>query len=256
VEHGKARAVDAEIVVLLVAVATAAGFVDAIAGGGGLLTLPALLMAGLSPVEAIATNKLQGTFGVAASSFAFWRAGHVDLRRLGPAVAAVALGAAAGSMLVQSLELAWLESAVPAILIVIAAYFAFAPRLNQNNRQARLGRLPFAVLVAAPIGAYDGFLGPGAGSMYLIGLVALAGDDLLEGTAATKILNLTSNAVALAIFSAGGQLDYGLGLAMAAGQVAGGRIGAATAMAGGAALIRPLVVIVSMAVAASLLLRG
>lgn len=259
VVDGRGRAdpvMEWEIVALMVAVAAAAGFVDAIAGGGGLLTLPALMMAGLPPVAAIATNKLQGTFGVAASSFAFWRAGLIDLRRLAPAVGAVAAGAAAGSLLVQGLDLAWLESAVPLILIAVAAYFAFAPRLHEGARRVRLGRIAFALAVAAPIGAYDGFLGPGAGSMYLMGLVALAGDDLLKGTAGTKILNLTSNAVALAVFSLAGQIDYTLGLAMAAGQVVGGRAGAHAAMARGATLIRPLVVIVSIAVAASLLLKG
>lgn len=246
-----------EIVALLTAVAAAAGFVDAIAGGGGLLTLPALMMAGLSPVEAIATNKLQGTFGVAASSFAFWRAGLIDVRELAPAVAATAAGAAIGSLAVRGLDLDWLNRAVPVILILVAAYFAFAPRLSGSAPRApRLGPAGFALGAAFPVGAYDGFLGPGAGSMYLLGFVVLGGRGLLEATAGTKLLNLTSNAVALAIFSASGDIDYRVGLAMAAGQVLGSRAGAKTALARGAGLIRPLVVIVSIAVAVSLLLKG
>lgn len=248
--------VELEIVGLLVAVAVCAGFVDAIAGGGGLLTLPALLMAGLAPVEAIATNKLQGTFGVAASSFVFWRAGHLDVSRLRPAVAAVAVGAGLGSLAVQWIDPQRLRLVVPAVLLLVAAYFALAPYLGGSARRARLGPLAFAAAVAAPIGAYDGFLGPGAGSMYLMGLVALSGADLVKGVAGTKLLNLTSNAVALAIFAAAGHVDYAVGLAMAAGQVLGGRAGARTAMARGAPLIRPLVVVVSIAIAVSLLLRG
>lgn len=255
-DRATGNAVEFEVLGLLVAVAVCAGFVDAIAGGGGLLTLPALLMAGLPPVAAIATNKLQGTFGVASSSFAFWRAGHIDLAELRLPVAAVASGAALGSLGVQAVDPEWLRPAVPAVLLLVAAYFAFAPYMREAAPRARLGPLAFAIGVAGPIGAYDGFVGPGAGSMYLMALVALAGAGLVEGVAATKLLNLTSNAVALAIFMAAGHVDYAVGLAMAAGQVLGARAGARTAMAGGAPLIRPLVVIVSIAIAASLLLRG
>ncbi len=246
-----------EIVGLLVAVAVCAGFIDAIAGGGGLLTLPALVTAGLPPVAAIATNKLQGTFGVAAASFAFWRAGHIELARLWPAVIAVAAGAALGALAVQGIDPDWLRRLVPIVLLLVAAYFAFAPRLGESvRRRFRLGPLAFALGVAGPIGAYDGFFGPGAGSLYLMGLVALFGADLVRGVAATKLLNLTSNAVALVLFAVAGHVDYGVGLAMAAGQIVGARVGARTAMTRGAVLIRPLVILVSIAIAGSLLLQG
>src|SRR5690606_33818680 len=119
-----------------------------------------------------ATNKLQGTFGVAASAYAFWRAGYVDLARLRPAVVAVAVGAVLGSLAVQWLDPDRLRMAMPLVLVAVAVYFAVSPRLHQGAApRARLGPLPFALVVAAPVGAYDGFLGPGAGSMYLIGLV-------------------------------------------------------------------------------------
>jgi uncharacterized membrane protein YfcA len=248
--------VDLEIVGLLVAVAACAGFVDAIAGGGGLLTLPALLMAGMPPAAAIATNKLQGTFGVAASSYAYWRAGLLDVSWLRLAVMTTAVGAALGSAAVQWIDPDWLRLVVPVALLIIAGYFAFAPYLQQRTSRRRLGPLPFALGVAAPIGAYDGFLGPGAGSMYLIGLVALFGADLVKGVAGTKLLNLTSNAVALAIFAAAGNVDYAVGLAMAAGQIVGAQAGVSAALTKGAPLIRPLVIIVSIAVAVTLLLRG
>ncbi len=245
-----------EIVCLLVAAAVCAGFVDAIAGGGGLLTLPALLMAGLPPAEAIATNKLQGTFGVAASSFAFWRAGHIDFAELAPAVAAAAVGAVLGSLAVQWIDPAWLRRAVPVILLVVAAYFAFAPQLGSGDRKARLGRVAFALGAALPIAAYDGFLGPGTGSMLLIAFIALYGADLMAAIAGTKLLNFTSNIVSLAVFAAMGNVNYRVGLAMAAGQVLGAQLGARAAMVHGAPLIRPLVVVVSIAIAVSLILRG
>lgn len=244
-----------EVLGLLVLVAACAGFVDAIAGGGGLLTLPALLIAGQTPAEAIATNKLQGTFGVAASSFAFWRAGHIDIAQWKVAIAAVAAGAAIGSLAVRAMDPDGLRRLVPVVLIFVAAYFAFAPRLGESIGRARVGPLAFALGVAAPIGVYDGFIGPGAGSLYLMGLVALGGTDLVKGVAATKLLNLTSNVVALSVFAATGHVDYVVGLAMAAGQVVGARAGAQTAMKRGTVLIRPLVVVVSIAIAVSLLLR-
>ena len=245
-----------ETLALLVAVATCAGFVDAISGGGGLLTLPALMFAGLSPVAAIATNKLQGTAGVAAASFTFWRAGHLDVRRLAIPVVMVAIGAGIGSVAVQWIDADRLRIAVPVVLLLVAAYFAAAPYLPSSKRMVKLSPPVFACAVAAPVGAYDGFLGPGAGSLYLLGFAAFFERNLIRGVAGTKLLNLTSNAVALAIFAAAGHVDYSVGLAMAAGQIVGARAGAVIAMSWGAKLIRPLVIIVSSAIAVSLLLRG
>lgn len=232
--------------------AAVAGFIDAIAGGGGLITLPALLLSGVSPVEAVATNKLQGTFGVAASSFTFWRRGHVDAKLLRGAIAATAAGALAGAMAVQLLDQRWLAGTMPFLLIAAAIYFAVRPA-PQPGVQPRVSPLMFAAFAAGPIGFYDGLFGPGAGSLYMLAFVALAGLPLLAATASTKILNLTSNVVALAVFIAGGQVLWGVGLPMAFGQAAGSWIGSRTAIAHGDRLIRPLIVIVSLVVAAKLL---
>src|SRR5690242_7217050 len=159
-----------ELAALLTLIALAAGFIDAIAGGGGLLTLPALLLAGLPPAAAIATNKLQGTFGVAASSHAYWRAGHVDIEVLVPSIIGAGLGAAAGSACVNRVDPGVLKVAVPTALIFIALYFALAPHLARAERHRPLGSIAVAVAVAFPVGFYDGFLGPGAGSFYMTGL--------------------------------------------------------------------------------------
>lgn len=245
---------DPMIIVLLVLAATAAGFVDAVAGGGGLITMPALLLAGLSPVEAVATNKLQGTFGVAAATHAFWRAGHLDFHALRYAIALTALGAAAGASSVQLLDQRWLTGAMPIVLLIVAAYFAFAPRLDSKSVRPRLGPVAFAAGVALPIGFYDGVFGPGTGSFFVLALVTLAGLGLVRATASTKALNLTSNLVSLAVFIASGHVVFSVGLPMALGQALGAKLGAHAAMAHGARLIRPLIVAVCCAIALRLLL--
>ncbi len=188
---------DYEIVLLLMFAAACAGFVDSIAGGGGLITLPALLLSGLTPVEAVATNKLQGTFGVAAATAGFARAGHIEFKSLAPLVAATGAGAALGALLVGTLDQQALAAAMPFALIAVAIYFALAPRLRRKATSAPLSLKVFALAVAAPIGFYDGFFGPGTGSLFALGFVSLMGLGLLQATANTKVLNLTSNLVSL-----------------------------------------------------------
>lgn len=243
-----------EVLLLLALAAFAAGFVDAIAGGGGLITLPALILAGLSPVEAIATNKLQGTFGVATSSYTFWRAGEINLASLWPAALATALGAAAGSAIVLQIDAAWLMATLPVLLVAVAIYFALLPRLRPampSTPRVRLAVL--GPLLGVTIGFYDGFLGPGTGSFFLLGFVALGGLGVLRATANTKLLNFVSNVTSVGVFALAGQITLIAGLVMAAGQIAGSRLGARTALKRGEDLIRPLVVAVTLLVALKLL---
>ncbi len=247
---------DYEIVLLLMLAAACAGFVDSIAGGGGLITLPALLLSGMTPVEAVATNKLQGTFGVAAATAGFARAGHIDFKSLAPLVATTGVGAALGALLVGTLDQQALATAMPFALIAVAVYFAIAPRLRRNKTSAPIAMRTFALAVAAPIGFYDGFFGPGTGSLFALGFVSLAGLGLLQATANTKVLNLTSNLVSLVIFVVTGHIVYAIGLPMALCQAAGAWIGTHTAMKHGERIIRPLLVIISVAVALRLLLDG
>lgn len=214
------------------------------------------MLAGLSPVEAIATNKLQGTAGVAASTRAFWQAGHLDTKALCMAIPAAATGAAIGCLAVGALDATLLKRAIPAALIVIALYFAFqrpaAGPAIPSEQPAPLSPTRTA-LVAFPVAAYDGFLGPGAGSFYMAGLTSLARAPLLTALANTKPLNLTSNAVALLIFALSGNLVLWAGLPMALAQFAGSRLGARAVLQHGASLIRPAVVTVSLLLATRLL---
>lgn len=245
---------DASTLALLAAAAFAAGFVDSIAGGGGLITLPALLLAGVPPVEAIATNKFQGTFGVATASHTFWRAGLIDGARILPAIACTLAGAALGSLTLLHVDSGWLAGLLPPLLVAVALYFALLPRLTRAG--AGRMRVPFAVLapiLGATIGFYDGFLGPGTGSFLLLGFVALGGLGMMDATATAKPLNFASNLASFLVFAASGHILFLAGLVMAAGQVAGAAAGSRLALAKGAALIRPLVVVTTLSIAAKLL---
>ncbi len=239
---------------ILFALALTAGVVDAIAGGGGLLTVPGLLWVGLSPVEALATNKAQGVFGTLAATAGFIRQGAIDPRRVGLVVLCTFLGAAAGAMLVQHLAPDLLSRLVPLLLIGFALYFLFSPRVSDLDSHRRISEPGFALLIGIGVGFYDGFFGPGTGTFFAIGYVALLGYNLRRATAHAKLLNFTSNLAAFLLFVAGGHILWPIALVMAAGQLAGGWIGAHLVIRHGARLIRPVLVIASLAVSGRLLI--
>ena len=243
-----------EVLGLLLAAGLLAGWVDAIAGGGGLIALPALLAAGLPPLQALATNKLQGSFGTLAATIHYTRAGEIDLRQAWPEALAALVGSLLGAWLVQGLETAWLEHIVPLLLAAFALYFLFSPRAGDLDSHRRLGHFAFALLIGGGVGFYDGFFGPGTGSLFAAAYIALAGYNLRRATAHTKLLNLASNLAALGLFLVIGEVVWEAGLVMAAGQFIGARLGAGTALKHGAAVIRPMLVLVSLAVCLKLLM--
>jgi len=241
-----------EVVALLMAVAFVAGVIDALAGGGGLLTIPALMAAGIAPVAAIATNKLQSSFGTASAVYAFARKGRIDFRRFRkPALAAFA-GSALGAWTLQRVSPAFLSGLIPLLLIAMVVYFALAPKASEEDRHSRLGPAALIGFVAA-IGFYDGFFGPGTGAFLTTALVALFGMGLVSATAHTKFLNLSSNVAALIALILGGKVLWTLGLLMALSSVLGGQLGAHLALRVGAKVIRPLLLVMSSLLTAKLL---
>lgn len=230
-----------------------AGFVDAIAGGGGLIALPALLSAGIPPIAAFGTNKVQSVIGTGMAALTYWRRGYVSLRALALAIGLTFVGAFIGALVVKSIDTSLLSFAVPAALILIACYFSFAPRLTDADRHARLQFAVFVPVMGFVIGFYDGIFGPGTGSFLTMGFVTLFGLGLTRAAGNTKVLNLTSNLGALALFIPSGDVVWSAAIAMAIGQLAGGYLGAITGIRFGARLIRPLVVIVSIVLALRLL---
>jgi len=237
----------------LFAVAMAAGFVDSIAGGGGLLCVPALLAAGLTPAAMLATNKLQGCFGTLSASINFVRAGHVDPRDMAPVIATVFVGAGAGAVAVQRLDPAFLGGVLPLLLIAVAGYFLAAPGIGGPPRRRILSPAGFALTLAPLLGFYDGFFGPGTGSFLMLVLVAFVGLDMLTATAETKVLNFTSNLASLLVFLLGGKIVWLAGLVMAVGQFAGARLGSHLVIARGAAVVRPCLVAGSLAITVKLI---
>jgi uncharacterized protein len=241
------------LVALLVLAAFVAGFVDSIAGGGGLITVPVLLLAGASPIEALSTNKVQGSFGAATAAFTYARAGHVNLRKQLPAAGVAFAAGVAGALLATVLPTEFLRDLLPIILIAIALFFALKPGLTDADRTARLSPLAFTALIVPLIGAYDGLIGPGAGAFYMIGFVMLAGYGVLKATAHTKLLNFASNLGGLIAFAVTGVPWWIVGIAMGVAQIAGASLGARLAMRIGARLIKPLLVVTSTLLALRLL---
>jgi uncharacterized protein len=245
--------VTTQLALILILAAFIAGFVDSIAGGGGLITVPILLLAGASPLQALATNKVQGSFGAATAAFTYARAGHVDLGRQLPA-AALAFGAGiAGALLAKTIPTDALRMALPIILIAIALFFALKPGLTDADRTARLTPAIFTATIVPLIGTYDGLIGPGAGAFYMIGFVMLAGHGVLKATAHTKLLNFASNIGGLLAFAITGAPWWIIGIAMGLAQVMGASLGARLAMRIGAQLIKPLLVVTSALLALRLL---
>lgn len=240
-------------VALLFCVAMLAGFIDSIAGGGGMLTVPALLSVGLSPAQALATNKLQSVGGSFSASLYFVRRKAVNLREQKLNIAMTFIGAILGATLIQHIQADILRQILPLLLIGLGIYFLLMPKVGEEDRQRRLHGLPFALVAGGCVGFYDGFFGPGAGSFYALAFITLCGFNLAKSTAHAKILNFTSNFGGLLFFMFGGKVVWGTGLVMLVGAVCGARLGARMVLSRGQSLIRPMVVIVSAVMSTKLL---
>ncbi|HIP39007.1 MAG TPA: hypothetical protein EYG88_06465 [Desulfocapsa sulfexigens] len=213
------------ILVLLFLAGILAGFIDSIAGGGGIITVPALLAVGIPPHQALATNKLQSSCGSLTAALNYTRRGLMNPRELFTGFFFSFLGALSGAIAVQFFEAAFLENLIIAMLIVLFAYTALSPKLGFKQQPHKIGHGLFYTVFGLLIGFYDGFFGPGTGSFWTISLVLLLGLDLKQATAQTKLFNVTSNLVALSIFLYSGLVLWGAGLAMGIGQIIGAYCG-------------------------------
>ncbi|GEM74210.1 TSUP family transporter [Vibrio sagamiensis] len=242
-----------EILTMLFFVASVAGFIDAMAGGGGLITLPALLASGLTPTQALATNKLQSSFGSFSASWFFVRNGVVSLKQMRLAIFCTFIGSAIGAEVVQYIDASILTSLIPVLLIAISLYFLLAPVTTQTDTKAKLSEAIFALSIGGGVGFYDGFFGPGTGSIFTVCFVVLANCSLIEATARTKVLNFTSNLAALLFFILAGLPVWEIGLTMAIGGFIGAQFGAKVVVTKGQKWIKPIVIIMSMLMALKLL---
>ncbi|GIG37313.1 TSUP family transporter [Cellulomonas pakistanensis] len=234
-------------VVLLVLAGFAAGWVDAVVGGGGLVQLPALLLVpGITPVQALATNKLAGIMGTSVSAVTYYRRVQPDLGTAGPMALAALVGAGGGAALASLLPEDVFVPVILIALVAVAVYTVARPRVGRATALRWQGRthLLVALALGAGIGFYDGLLGPGTGSFLVIALVGVLGYAFLEASAQAKIVNAATNLGALAVFAAQGAPLWRLGLMVGAANVIGSYLGARTAVARGSGFVRVVFLVV------------
>ena len=214
-----------EVLLLLFFVALVAGFIDTLAGGGGLIVLPALILAGLPPLQALGTNKLQGSMGTFTATLMMLKHRRVRWSAVRRIMLTAFVGAASGSIAVQFIDPGFLRFIIPLVLVLIGVYFLFAGKLLETHTQARIREPVYRNVIVPAIGGYDGMFGPGTGSFFALSGVALQGRTLLDATAVAKTLNFATNLASLCVFLIAGQIAWVAGLIMMAGQAAGAWLG-------------------------------
>ncbi|WP_323012006.1 TSUP family transporter [Castellaniella sp.] len=244
-----------DVAALLFFASLLAGIIDAIAGGGGLITIPALLAVGLPPGAAIATNKVGGIAGSAAATLHFLRIRQLDLARCRWMMVGTFLGSLFGGIALTLIDSSHLKQIIPVLLIGFALYFLLTPKVGAQDHKERLSVVAYAATVAPLLGFYDGFFGPGVGTFLAISCVTLLGMNLVKATAHAKLLNLCSNLAALIFFALHGNIIWAYGLPMLAGQWIGGTIGARLVVKKGHQLIRILMVVMATVISVKMLLE-
>ncbi|WP_306518759.1 TSUP family transporter [Rheinheimera sp.] len=249
-------ALDPTVMLLLCSVAFIAGFIDAIAGGGGLLTVPALLTAGLPPHLVLGTNKLAATFGSLTASVTYYRKRLFDPYYWRHALIATAVGACIGVLVVDQISKSTLEKVLPVLILIAAIYSLFAkvqaddqlqlPSDTSKNRWSQR-------LQGLGLGFYDGIAGPGTGSFWMVSTMALYKINLLLTSGVARSMNFVSNGFALVTFAVLGHIHYQLGIAMGLCLMVGSYFGAHTAIRFGSKLIKPLFMLMVMAIALRLI---
>jgi uncharacterized membrane protein YfcA len=236
--------VDLSTLAVLAVVAFVAGFIDSIAGGGGLLTTPALMTAGLPPHLVLGTNKLSSTFGSAIASYTFYRRKLFQPREWTRALIGTAVGALIGAVIAHYLPAAWINQMLPVIVFGCGLYLLFggtpkAP-LDTHLPIKKKWQLPQGL----GLGFYDGVAGPGTGAFWTVSSLLLYPLDLVRASGVARSMNFVSNATALSVFIFSGQVDWLLGLSMGVAVMCGAAIGTRSAIKGGARFIRPVFITV------------
>ncbi|WP_028886791.1 TSUP family transporter [Teredinibacter turnerae] len=216
------------LLISLFLTAIIAGFLDTLAGGGGLLTVPALVLSGVSPLLALGTNKLQGCTGTAVATYMMFKNQRVQWRLIRWQMLLAFAGAAAGSIAIQFVNTDALEIVIPIVLFGIGLYFLLGPRISNIRPYPIMSDTKYERAIVPSIGFYDGMFGPGTGSFYALAGTALKGYELVQATATAKPLNFSTNIASLMIFVSAGNVAWKIGACMMAGQALGSWIGART----------------------------
>ena len=235
-----------DLLFILFLVAILAGFLDTLAGGGGLITMPALMISGVPPLAALGTNKLQGSVGTATSTFMMLKHHRIKWHDVKTLMFFSFIGSALGSIAVQFINTATLSFAIPFALLFIAIYFIISPMPSHIDTKPRLSKKIYQASIVPLIGWYDGMFGPGTGSFFSLAGVSLRGHSLLNATAFAKSLNFSSNIASLIIFMFAGQVVLVLGIVMMLGQAMGAWLGSHYLFKINPTYLRFLVVFVSV----------
>ncbi|MDO4998123.1 MAG: TSUP family transporter [Neisseria sp.] len=244
-----------QLLSLLFAVAFVAGFVDAMAGGGGLLTLPVLMLTGMPTVSVLATNKLQSSAGSLSASITMIKKGLVRPKEMKTALLLAFVGSALGTILVQLSPPDFLKKALPIVLALVGVYTLFSSNLGKLETAPRLSQKQYECSVVPLIGFYDGYFGPGTGMFLSLSQVVCRGREWVQATANAKLLNFATNLAALLFFILGGQVVWLVGLVMMVGQIIGAYFGSRMVFGGGTRFIRPVIVCMCFAMVIKLLLN-
>lgn len=233
--------------IMIVLAGFAAGWIDAVVGGGGLIQLPALLLVpGITPVQALATNKMGSIFGTTTSAVTYYRRVGPDLKTAMPMAVIALAGSFGGAVLAANLPASVFKPIIVVALIAVALFTALRPNAGELTALRHDGHTHYVVACAigAVIGFYDGLIGPGTGSFLVIALVSAMGYAFLEASAKAKIVNMATNAGALFFFLPHGSLLWGVGAVLGLSNMAGGYLGARTAVKQGSGFVRIVFLIV------------
>ena len=235
----------------LLAASFFAGFIDSIAGGGGLIQLPALLI-GLpksETAEVLGTNKLSSIFGTSTAAALYRKQIKPDPKVLLAMGLPALLGSAGGAMLASKIPTSSMRPMVLVLLIVVAIYTWFKPDLGkfENLRHLPKRRVQIAALAGVIIGFYDGIFGPGTGSFLMLILVASLGYAFITASAIAKVVNVATNLGAILVFGINGAVIWQIGIIMGVANISGAVFGARLAIKGGSTLVRKVFLIVTVA---------
>lgn len=217
-----------------------AGFVDTLAGGGGLITVPVLISMGIEPQCALGTNKLQASFGSGSATMNFILEREINVKECLLGVTLTFTGSAIGTIVVQQISSNFLRLIIPLLLFCIAIYSLLNPTIGIKERKPKMSKKMFYLAFSLTLGFYDGFFGPGTGSFWAMAYILFLGYDLRRATYYTKLMNFTSNIASLLFFIFGKKVYYSVGLTMAAGQILGAKIGSKLIIKKGATFIKPI----------------
>lgn len=214
-----------EISFFLFTIAIAAGFLDTLAGGGGLLTLPALMMSGVPPLAALGTNKLQSSMGTATATVMMLRGKRVRWIQVKDLMTSAFIGSTIGTVIIQFVDTEMLTVIIPVVITCIGIYFLITPTVDEENKQVKVSLKNYKNFIVPVIGCYDGIFGPGTGSFFTLAGRELRGQKFLEATAIAKTLNFSTNIASLIVFLFTGHVIWLVGIIMMIGQFIGAWLG-------------------------------